>query len=161
MFEKAGMKAVKSDLVDAPIIVGSKVVLECEVIEFVDIPNFNCIVARVVNLKADESVLGANSKIDTSKIGMIFYESFNNQYFSLGEKAGNALGGRPEVYVILSATILLIHENSPYHRDTEDSFVIIQDHKVMVPSTNRIEEILSHIIGLPWVDEGTIVTIAT
>lgn len=89
-FEKAGMKAVKSDLVDAPIIVGSKVVLECEVIEFVDIPNFNCIVARVVNLKADESVLGANSKIDTSKIGMIFYESFNNQYFSLGEKAGNA-----------------------------------------------------------------------
>jgi len=34
--------------------------------------------------------LGANSKIDTSKIGMIFYESFNNQYFSLGEKAGNA-----------------------------------------------------------------------
>ena len=89
-FEKAGMKAVKSDLVDAPIIVGSKVVLECEVIEFVDIPNFNCIVAREVNLKADESVLGANSKIDTSKIGMIFYESFNNQYFSLGEKAGNA-----------------------------------------------------------------------
>lgn len=89
-FEKTGMKAVKSDLVDAPIIVGSKVVLECEVIEFVDIPNFNCIVARVVNLKADESVLGANSKIDTSKIGMIFYESFNNQYFSLGEKAGNA-----------------------------------------------------------------------
>ena len=77
-FEKAGMKAVKSDLVDAPIIVGSKVVLECEVIEFVDIPNFNCIVARVVNLKADESVLGANSKIDTSKIGMIFYESFNS-----------------------------------------------------------------------------------
>ena len=46
--------------------------------------------ARVVNLKADESVLGANGKIDTSKIGMIFYESFNNQYFSLGEKAGNA-----------------------------------------------------------------------
>ncbi len=63
--------------------------------------------------------------------------------------------------MILSATILLIHENSPYHRDTEDSFVIIQDHKVMVPSTNRIVEILSHIIGLPWVDEGTIVTIAT
>ena len=24
------------------------------------------------------------------KAGMIFYESFNNQYFSLGEKAGNA-----------------------------------------------------------------------
>ena len=34
--------------------------------------------------------LGVNGKIDTSKIGMIFYESFNNQYFSLGEKVGNA-----------------------------------------------------------------------
>jgi len=30
-FEKSGLKAVKSELVDAPVIVGSKVVLECEV----------------------------------------------------------------------------------------------------------------------------------
>ena len=89
-FEKAGMKAIKSKWVDAPIIVGSKVVLECEVIEFVDTPNFNCIVARVVNMKADESVLGINGKIDTSKVDMLFYESFNNQYFSLGKKEGNA-----------------------------------------------------------------------
>ena len=35
-FEKTGLKAVKSKHVDAPIIVGSPVVIECELIEFVE-----------------------------------------------------------------------------------------------------------------------------
>ena len=40
----------------------------------------------------DESVLGENGKIDTGKIGMIFYESFSNSYYTLGEKVGKAWG---------------------------------------------------------------------
>ena len=41
-------------------------------------------------MAADESVLGENGKIDTGKIGMIFYESFSNSYYRLGEKVGKA-----------------------------------------------------------------------
>ena len=33
---------------------------------------------------------GEYGEIDTSKIGMIFYESFNNQYYSLGDKESDA-----------------------------------------------------------------------
>ena len=50
----------------------------------------NTLLARVVNMAADESVLGDDGKIDTGKIGMIFYESFSNSYFRLGEKVGKA-----------------------------------------------------------------------
>ena len=89
-FERTGLKAVKSKYVDAPVIVGSPVVIECELIEFVETENFSAVLARVVNMAADESVLGENGKIDTGKIGMIFYESFSNSYYRLGEKAGKA-----------------------------------------------------------------------
>jgi flavin reductase (DIM6/NTAB) family NADH-FMN oxidoreductase RutF len=91
-FTKAGLKAEKSKFVDAPIIVGSPVVIECELIEFVETENFTTVLGRVVNLAADETVLNEKGKIDTAKIGMIFYESFNNSYFTLGKKVGNAWG---------------------------------------------------------------------
>ena len=89
-FERSGLKAVKSKFVDAPIIVGSPVVIECELIEFIETEHFTTVHARVVNMAADESVLGENGKIDTGKIGMIFYESFSNSYYKLGEKVGKA-----------------------------------------------------------------------
>ena len=89
-FERTGLKAVKSQHVDAPIIVGSPVVIECELIEFVETAEFTTVLGRVVNLAVDESVIGENGKIDTGKIGMIFYESFSNSYYRLGEKVGKA-----------------------------------------------------------------------
>ena len=66
-FERTGLKAVKSQHVDAPIIIGSPVVIECELIEFVETAEFTTVLGRVVNLAADESVLGENGKIDTGK----------------------------------------------------------------------------------------------
>lgn len=51
---------------------------------------FTTVLARVVNMAADESVLNDDGKIDTGKIGMIFYESFSNSYYRLGEKVGKA-----------------------------------------------------------------------
>ena len=89
-FEKTGLQAVRSRHVNAPIIVGSPVVIECELIEFIETDNFTTVLARVANMAADESVLGADGKIDTGKIGMIFYESFSNSYYRLGEKVGKA-----------------------------------------------------------------------
>ena len=68
----------------------SPVVIECELIEFVESGNFTTVLAKVVNMAADESVLGEDDKIDTGKIGMIFYESFSNSYYKLGEKVGKA-----------------------------------------------------------------------
>ena len=49
------------------------------------------IITRVIFcMTADESVLGEDNKIDTGKIGMIFYESLSNSYYLLGEKVGKA-----------------------------------------------------------------------
>lgn len=89
-FEKTGLKVIKSKYVDAPIIVVSLVVIECELIGFVEAGNFTTVLARVINIAADESVLSKNGKIDMGKSGMIFYESFSNSYYRLCEKVGKA-----------------------------------------------------------------------
>ena len=64
--------------------------IECELIEFIETERFTTVLARVVNMAADESVPGEDGRIDTGKIGMIFYESFHNSYYRLGEKLGKA-----------------------------------------------------------------------
>ncbi|MDU2065995.1 MAG: flavin reductase family protein [Sporomusaceae bacterium] len=91
-FAQTGLKAVKSERVNAPIIEGSPLVIECELIEVVRANNFTTVLARIVNVVADESVLDKTGRVDAQKTGMLFFDSFSNSYFSLGEKAGNAWG---------------------------------------------------------------------
>lgn len=91
-FERAGLQAVKSEKVDAPIIVGSKLVIECELIEFVKTPNFSGIIARIVNIAADESILNDKGRVAIEKLDMVIYDSFSSNYFTIGEELGKAFG---------------------------------------------------------------------
>ena len=45
---------------------------------------------RIVNVSADESVLGQNGKVDVGKLRPITFDTMNNQYLVLGEKVGQA-----------------------------------------------------------------------
>lgn len=89
-FEKTGLKATRSRHVDAPIIEGSLLVIECELRELVRTGNFSAIIGAVVDVAADESTLNENGKIDAAKTGMLLYNSFDNTYISLGDMVGKA-----------------------------------------------------------------------
>ena len=91
-FSRTGLTATKSKNVDAPIIEGSKIVIECELVECVRSESFSCVLANVVNILADESILNERGKIDSSKIGMLIYDSFGSKYFTLGKEIGQAFG---------------------------------------------------------------------
>ena len=45
---------------------------------------------RIVNVSADESVLGENGKVDVGKLRPITFDTMNNQYLVLGGKVGQA-----------------------------------------------------------------------
>ena len=87
-FEKAGFHANKSQFVDAPLIDELPLALECEVISY-DAETCR-LVGRIVNVSADESVLGDNGKVDVAKLQPITYDPMNHDYLALGEKVGNA-----------------------------------------------------------------------
>ena len=87
-FAKAGFHAVKSEFVDAPLIQELPMALECEVISY---DEETCrLVGRIVNVCADESVLGDNGKVDVAKLQPITYDPMNHHYLVLGEKVGQA-----------------------------------------------------------------------
>ena len=87
-FAKAGFHASKSEFVDAPLIDELPMALECEVITY---DTETCrLVGQIVNVSADESVLGENGKVDPAKLQPITYDPMNHHYLVLGEKMGQA-----------------------------------------------------------------------
>jgi len=74
--------------VDAPLIDELPMALECEVISYD--PETCRLVGRIVNVCADESVLGDNGKVDVQKLQPITYDPVNHQYLVLGESVGRA-----------------------------------------------------------------------
>lgn len=89
-FERTGYHAVKSDKVDAPVIEEFPVVMECELLEFIDTEHVSGIVGKIVNVKADEAVLSENGKVDPKKLHALMFDQFQNGYYSTGEKIATA-----------------------------------------------------------------------
>ena len=87
-FAKAGFHATKSEFVDAPLIDELPMSLECEVLSY---DTDTCrLVGRIVNVCADESILGENGKVDPAKLRPITFDPMNNTYIALGETVGQA-----------------------------------------------------------------------
>ncbi len=87
-FAKAGFHATKSPFVDAPLIDELPMALECELISYD--PESCRLVGRIVNVCADESVLGENGKVDVAKLRPITFDPMNHRYWTLGENVGQA-----------------------------------------------------------------------
>ena len=87
-FRRAGFHAVRSEFVDAPLIEELPMALECEVISY---DTETCrLVGKIVNVCAEESVLGENGKVDVQKLRPITYDPMNHHYLVLGEAVGQA-----------------------------------------------------------------------
>lgn len=87
-FARAGFHATKSQFMDAPLIDELPMALECALISYD--PESCRLVGRIVNVSADESVLGENGKVDVSKLQPITFDPMSNHYLVLGEKVGQA-----------------------------------------------------------------------
>ncbi|MBD5146535.1 MAG: flavin reductase family protein [Ruminococcus sp.] len=89
-FERSGYHAVKSEFVNAPIITEFPVTLECELAEVVDTENMHAVVGKIVNVSADEKVVGDKDKIDPQKVNALVFDQYRSGYYTIGEKAGQA-----------------------------------------------------------------------
>ncbi len=89
-FERTGYHAVKSDKVHAPIIEEFPVVMECELLEFLESDHVSGIVGKIVNVKAEESVLDGKGKVDPAKLHALMFDQFQNGYYATGAKVAQA-----------------------------------------------------------------------
>lgn len=87
-FEKSGWHAIKSEFVNAPIIEELPMTIECELVSY---DKEMChLVGKIINVSADESILGEDGKIDVRKLRPISYDPIRKDYLVICEKVGDA-----------------------------------------------------------------------
>lgn len=84
--ETAGFTVTKSRFVDAPVINELPMCMECELVSL----QGENLVARIVNVSADESVLGPDGLVDYKKLAPVVYDPVRHLYVGLGEVEGRA-----------------------------------------------------------------------
>lgn len=86
--KKAGWHAVKSEFVDAPLFEELPMALECKLISY---DEESCrLVGEIVNVCADERILGDDGMIDLTKFCPVTYDPVHHTYRKLGEVVGKA-----------------------------------------------------------------------
>ena len=88
-FENSNLTAIKSEIVDAPIINEFPICMECEFIEYQD-DQYGCgVVGKIVNVSALESVMNGDN-VDISLVDAIAFDPYTHGYYKVSERVGNA-----------------------------------------------------------------------
>jgi len=83
-FAVAGLTAVRSELVDAPYAAEFPVVLECRLLQTVEIGLHTQFIGEILDVKADSGVLGDDGLPDIMKIRPLVYDTAHKGYHGVG-----------------------------------------------------------------------------
>lgn len=86
--ERAGLHTEKAEFVDAPVICEFPMTIECKLLDFNE--ESEMLIGEIVNVCADESILGEDGLIDPMKLRPITYDPVHHGYYALGERVGTA-----------------------------------------------------------------------
>ncbi|MBQ4298028.1 MAG: flavin reductase family protein [Clostridia bacterium] len=89
-FERTGYHAEKSERVHAPVIEEFPLAMECELLDILDTEYVSGIVGRIVNVRAEESVLDEKGKVDPARLDALIFDQFQSGYYVTGERVGRA-----------------------------------------------------------------------
>jgi len=94
--KKIGYTTTKAKYVNAPIINELKVSVECRAMNIVEVGSHTQITGEIVNIQADEDVLGEKGRVDLKLLGPIVYDDVLYDYFKVGEKIADAFNAGKE-----------------------------------------------------------------
>lgn len=88
--DRAGLTAVRSELVDAPYVAECPLVLECRVMHVADLGLHTLFVGEVLDVKADEEVLDEKQHLSIERVRPFLYAAPEHTYYGIGEFLGKA-----------------------------------------------------------------------
>ena len=88
-FERSGLTAERSDLIDAPVINEFPLCLECEFIEYQADEYGIGVIGKVLRVTADEHVCDGD-KVDMSRVNAIAFDPYTHGYYRVSERVGEA-----------------------------------------------------------------------
>lgn len=88
--ETLGLTPIKGEFVNAPYIQEFAVVLECEVLQIIEIGLHTQFIGEIKDIKAEEDVLTDDGLPDIMKVKPFIYDSAGKSYYGLGDFLGKA-----------------------------------------------------------------------
>ncbi|NJB68385.1 flavin reductase (DIM6/NTAB) family NADH-FMN oxidoreductase RutF [Desulfobaculum xiamenense] len=89
-FKTAGLTPVASELVDAPYIAEFPLVLECRLLQTVEIGLHTQFIGEIVDVKADDNVLNELGDLDMDRLRPVVFGPGTRHYYGVGEFLGKA-----------------------------------------------------------------------
>lgn len=89
-FAATGFTAVASDVVDAPYVDEFPLVLECRLVETIELGRHTQFIGEIVDVKAEEDVLDEKGRPDVEKVRPIIFSPAVRQYHGIGSFLGKA-----------------------------------------------------------------------
>lgn len=84
------MKTEKAEHVDAPCLTPFPLILECQVMQILEIGKHFHVIGEIVNVTADEAILDDQGKVDVTKLKAIGYDPVGNHYVATSQIVGDA-----------------------------------------------------------------------
>jgi flavin reductase (DIM6/NTAB) family NADH-FMN oxidoreductase RutF len=89
-FAATGLTPVKSELVDAPYVKEFPLILECKVMHTLEIGLHTQFIGEIIDVKADEAVLGEKGLPAIEKVRPIVFSPEVRRYYKIGDYLGEA-----------------------------------------------------------------------
>jgi flavin reductase (DIM6/NTAB) family NADH-FMN oxidoreductase RutF len=89
-FAVTGLTPVRSELVDAPYAAEFPVVLECRLLQVVEIGLHTQFIGEIIDVKADTDVFGEDDLLDIMKIKPLIFDTSHRGYHGVGPLLGRA-----------------------------------------------------------------------
>lgn len=89
-FARSGLHAEKSEKVDAPVVTEFPLTVECKVVSMEEIGGDYHVLGEIVGVLAEEYVLDERGRVDPVKLNAFVFDQFQNGYYAIGEKVGQA-----------------------------------------------------------------------
>ncbi len=89
-WQMTGLTPVRSDIVDAPYVGEFPLVLECGLLHTLDLGLHTRFIGKILDVKADASVLSQDGTLDIEKVNPFFYITGNRTYYEIGRYLAKA-----------------------------------------------------------------------
>lgn len=89
-FAVCGWTPVRSELVDAPYVDEAPLVVECRLLHTLEIGLHTQFVGEIMDVKADQAVLGAKGYPDITKVKPMIWDTAHRGYYGIGAFLGKA-----------------------------------------------------------------------
>jgi flavin reductase (DIM6/NTAB) family NADH-FMN oxidoreductase RutF len=96
-FAAAKLTPVKSTLVDAPYVKEFPLVMECKLVQVVELGLHTQFVGEVIDAKADESIIGNGGAVDIRKLKPLLFTPDTQDYYSIGKFVGKVFSAGKDV----------------------------------------------------------------